>query len=89
MGAISQDLSSAGMTVAIDASWSGVFEQWGRSPLVQLHDEARDLRWYVTPRVPLPHFNHAYYTRLRLYPGVGHLSIDNHIKKIVEDLLVP
>ena len=64
MGAMSQDLSSAGMAAAIEASWSVVFEQWGRSPRVQLHDEARDLRRYVTPGVPLSLFNHAYHTRL-------------------------
>ncbi len=28
-------------------------------------------------------------SRLRLYPGEGHLSIDKHIKKLVEDLLAP
>jgi ribosomal protein S18 acetylase RimI-like enzyme len=61
---MSQDLSSAGIAAAIDASWNVVFEQWGRSPRVELHDEARDLRWYVTPGVPLALFNHAYYARL-------------------------
>jgi ribosomal protein S18 acetylase RimI-like enzyme len=64
MGAISQDLSSAGMAAAIEASWTGLFEQWSRSSRVEPHDEARNLRWYVTPGVPFPLFNHAYFTRL-------------------------
>jgi ribosomal protein S18 acetylase RimI-like enzyme len=64
MGTISQDLSAAGMTAAIEASWTGAFEQWGGSPRVQVHEEVRDLRWYVTPGVPLAIFNHAYHTGL-------------------------
>jgi hypothetical protein len=28
-------------------------------------------------------------SRLQLYPGEGHISIDRHIKEIVETLLVP
>ena len=64
MGAISKDLSVTGMAAAVEASWTGVFEQWTRSQRVELHDEARDLRWYDTPGVPFPLVNHAYFTRL-------------------------
>jgi ribosomal protein S18 acetylase RimI-like enzyme len=64
MGSISRDLSNAGMAAAIEASWIGVLELWSRSSRVELHDEARDLRWYATPGVPVPLFNHAYFTRL-------------------------
>jgi hypothetical protein len=63
VGTISQDLSAAGMTAAIGASWTGAFEQRGRSPRVQVHEEP-DLRLYVTPGVPIALFNHAHHTRL-------------------------
>ena len=52
------------MAAAIEASWTGLFEQWSRSSRVEPHDEARDLRWYATPGVPFPRFNHAYLTRI-------------------------
>jgi hypothetical protein len=34
------------------------------TPRTERHDEEPDLRWYVTPGVPVPLFNHAYFTRL-------------------------
>jgi hypothetical protein len=65
VGAISRDLSSTGMTAAIEASCIAIFEHWSRSARIEVHDEAPDLlRWYVTPEVPDPLFNHVYYTRL-------------------------
>jgi len=64
MGAISQDLSAAGMAAAIEASWIGVLEFWSRSSRVDQHDDKPDLRWYATTGVPVPLFNHAYLTRL-------------------------
>ena len=64
MGAISQDLSSAGMAAAIEASWISSFEHLSRSPRTERHDDEPDVRWYVTPGVPVPLFNHAYFTRL-------------------------
>jgi ribosomal protein S18 acetylase RimI-like enzyme len=64
MGAISQDLSSAGMAAAIDASWIAAFGHWSSTPRIQTHDEESDIRWFVTPGVPVPLFNHAYYTRI-------------------------
>jgi hypothetical protein len=64
MGAISQDLSSAAMAAAIEASWVGAFGHWSRTPRIEVHDEEPDLRWYVTLGVPVALFNHAYYTRL-------------------------
>ncbi len=60
MGAISQDLSSAGMAAAIEANWIGAFELLSRSPHTELHDEP-DMRWYLTPGVPV---HHAYFTKL-------------------------
>jgi ribosomal protein S18 acetylase RimI-like enzyme len=64
MGAISQDLSSAGMAAAVEASWIAIFGHWSSTSRIQTHDEVPDLRWYITPGVPVPLFNHAYYTRL-------------------------
>ena len=52
------------MAAAVEANWIGFCEQLSRSQRVELHDEARDLRWYATPGVPFPLFNHAYFTRL-------------------------
>jgi ribosomal protein S18 acetylase RimI-like enzyme len=64
MGAISQDLSAAGVAAAIDKSWIGACGYWGAAPSVELHDDEPDVRWYVTHGVPFPLFNHAYFTRL-------------------------
>jgi hypothetical protein len=64
MSAISQDLSSAGMSLAIEANGVGVFELWSRVPSMESHDDTPDVRWYTTPGVPLPLFNHVYFTRL-------------------------
>ena len=63
MSAISQDVSSAGMAAAIEANWNATFSLVGSSPITELHD-ASDLRWYITPKVPHPLFNHVYFTRL-------------------------
>jgi hypothetical protein len=64
MGAISQDLSSAGMAAAIEAHWIAAFGHWSNAPRIELNDEEPDLRWYVTPGVPVELFNHTYFTRL-------------------------
>lgn len=64
MGAISRDLSSAGMAAAIEANWIAAFGHWSSTPRIELHDDEPDLRWYVTPGVPVTLFNHAYFTRL-------------------------
>ena len=64
MGAISQDLSSAGMAAAIEASWIAAFGHWSSTPRIVVRDDEPDLRWYLTPGVPVPLFNHAYFTRL-------------------------
>ena len=64
MGAISKDLSSAGMAAAIEASWIAAFGHWSSTPRIEAHDDEADLRWYVTPGVPVPLFNHVYFTRL-------------------------
>jgi GNAT superfamily N-acetyltransferase len=64
MSAISQDVSSAGMAAAIEANLNAVYPLFGRAPATELHDDAADLRWYITPDVPYPLFNHVYWTRL-------------------------
>jgi hypothetical protein len=64
MGAISQDLSTAGMAAAIEANWVGVFGLWSHTPSIEVHDDEPDLRWYITPGVPVPLFNHVYFSRL-------------------------
>jgi ribosomal protein S18 acetylase RimI-like enzyme len=64
MGAISQDLSAAGMAAAIEASWIAAFGHWSRTQRIEAHNEEPDLRWYATPGVPVPLFNHVYFTRL-------------------------
>jgi ribosomal protein S18 acetylase RimI-like enzyme len=64
MGAISQDLSTAGMAAAIEANWVGVFGLLSHTPRIEVHDDEPDLRWYTTPGVPVPLFNHVYFTRL-------------------------
>ena len=64
MGIIRQDLSSAGMAAAIEANWIGVFGHWSHTPRTEAHDEEPDLRWYLTPGVPVSLFNHVYFTRL-------------------------
>ena len=64
MGPISQDSSSAGMAAAIEANLNATFALLGRAPSTQLHDDDPDLRWYVTPKVPYPLFNHVYFTKL-------------------------
>ena len=82
MGAISQDISSAGMSAAIEANWIGVFEHWSHASSVDVHDEGNDVRWYVTPGVPFPLFNHVYFTRFtqeenvhaRIEELVGHFA---------------
>jgi ribosomal protein S18 acetylase RimI-like enzyme len=64
MGAISQDLSTAGMAAAIEANWVGVFGLWSHTPSIEVHEDEPDLRWYITPGIPVPLFNHVYFTRL-------------------------
>ena len=64
MSAISQDVSSAGMAAAIEANLNAVFPLFGSAPATELHDDAPDLRWYITPHVPFPLFNHVYWTKL-------------------------
>jgi ribosomal protein S18 acetylase RimI-like enzyme len=64
MGAIGQDPSSAEMAVAIEANLNATFSLLDRAPSTQLHDDEPDLRWYITPKVPHPIFNHVYFTRL-------------------------
>jgi hypothetical protein len=63
MSAISQDVPSAGMAAAIEANWNATFSLVGSSPITELHD-APDLRWYTTPKVPFPLFNHVYFMRV-------------------------
>ena len=79
MGAISQDLSSAGMAAAIEASWIAAFGHWSSTPRIEAHDDESDLRWYATPGVPVPLFNHAYYARL-----AKEEDIDARIEAVVE-----
>jgi hypothetical protein len=79
MGAISQDLSSAGIAAAIETNWIAAFGHWSQAPRIELHDEEPDLRWYVTPGVPVPLFNHAYFTRLSKEG-----DIDARIEALVE-----
>jgi GNAT superfamily N-acetyltransferase len=82
MSAISQDLSSAGMAAAIEANGLGVFELWSRVLAMELHDDTPDVRWYMTPGVPFPLFNHIYLTRVpheedvdaRIEEVLGHFS---------------
>jgi hypothetical protein len=69
MSAISQDVSSAGMAAAIEANWNATFSLVGSSPITELHD-APDLRWYITPKVPFPLFNHVYFTRVPQEEGI-------------------
>ena len=64
MSITSQDPSSAGMVAAIEANLNATFSLLGRSPSTQLHDDDPDLRWYISPKVPFPLFNHVYFTRL-------------------------
>jgi hypothetical protein len=64
MSAMSQDLSSAGMAWATEANGVGVFELWSRVPAMELHDDPPEVRWYITPNVPYPLFNHVYFTRV-------------------------
>ena len=64
MGPISQDASSAGMAVAIEANLNATFSLLDRAPSTQLHDDDPDLRWYISAKVPHPLFNHVYFTQL-------------------------
>jgi ribosomal protein S18 acetylase RimI-like enzyme len=64
MGTISQDTSSAEMAVAIEANANATFSLLDRAPSTQLHDDDPHLRWYITPKVPHPIFNHVYFTKL-------------------------
>jgi ribosomal protein S18 acetylase RimI-like enzyme len=64
VGAISRDLSSAGMAAAIEANAIALFGHWSQTPHIEAHDEESDLRWYTTPGVPVPLFNHVYFTRI-------------------------
>lgn len=64
MGTITQDASSAGMATAIEANLNATFSLLDRAPSTQLHDDDPDLRWYITPKVPHPLFNHVYFTSL-------------------------
>ena len=52
------------MVAAIEANLNETFSLLGSSPSTQLHDDDPDLRWYITPKVPHPLFNHVYLTRL-------------------------
>ena len=79
MSAISQDVSSAGMGAAIEANVVETFSLFGRAPGTELHDDDPALRFYVTPEVPFPLFNHVYLTRLSQEEG-----IDARIKEIEE-----
>jgi hypothetical protein len=36
MGAISQNLSTAGMVAAIEANWVGVFGLWSHTPSIEV-----------------------------------------------------
>jgi hypothetical protein len=76
MSAISQDVSSAGMAAAIEANWNATFSLVGSSPITELHD-ASDLRWYITPKVPFPLFNHVYFVRVPQEEG-----IDDRIEEV-------
>jgi GNAT superfamily N-acetyltransferase len=71
MSAISQDVSSAGMSAAIEANWNATFSLVGSSPITELHDTP-DLRWYTTPKVPFPLFNHVYFMRVPQEEGIDH-----------------
>ena len=59
MSTISQDPSSAAMAAAIEANLNATFSLLGTSPSTQLHDNDPDLRWYISPKVPFPLFNHV------------------------------
>jgi hypothetical protein len=78
MGAISQDLSTAGMAAAIEANWIGVFGLWSNTPSIEVHDDEPDLRWYITPGVPVPLFNHVYFSRLAQQE-----NIDARIEEVI------
>jgi ribosomal protein S18 acetylase RimI-like enzyme len=79
MGAISKDLSSAGMAAAIEASWIAAFGHWSSTPRIEVHDDEADLRWYLTSGVPVPLFNHVCFTRL-----AKEEDIDARIEAVVE-----
>ncbi len=68
MSAISQDVSSVGMAAAIEANLNATFSLLGSSPITELHD-APDTRWYITPKVPFPLFNHVYFSSLSQEEG--------------------
>ena len=68
MSAISQDVSSVGMAAAIEANLNATFSLVGSSPITELHD-APDSRWYITPKVPFPLFNHVYFSSLSQEEG--------------------
>jgi hypothetical protein len=68
MSAISQDVSSVGMAAAIEANLNATFSLVGSSPITELHD-APDTRWYITPKVPFPLFNHVYFSSLSQEEG--------------------
>lgn len=52
------------MAAAIEKNLVGTSAFFGRLPGTDLHDENPGLRFYVTPGVPHPLFNHVYLTRL-------------------------
>ena len=83
MSAISQDVSSAGMAAAIEANWNATFSLVGSSPITELHD-APDLRWYITPKVPFPLFNHVYFVRVPQEEG-----IDDRIEEVMQHFASP
>jgi GNAT superfamily N-acetyltransferase len=68
MSAISQDVSSGGMAAAIEANLNATFSLVGSSPITELHG-APDTRWYITPKVPFPLFNHVYFSSLSQEEG--------------------
>jgi hypothetical protein len=68
MDAISQDTSSEGMVWAIEENVNVTFSLLGSSPSTQLHDDDPDLRWYISPKVPHPLFNHAFPMLFLGYP---------------------
>ena len=65
MGDTVRDTSPAGMAAAIEANLVEMASLFGRVPGTELHDKDPDLRFYVTPGVPFPLFNHVYLTRLQ------------------------
>lgn len=64
IGAKRRDAAGARMAAAIEENLVGTSAFFGRLPGTDLHDGDPGLRFYVTPGVPHPLFNHVYHTRL-------------------------